>query len=345
MKNKPNRLWKSLFFVVIALVVACKSDDPAASPTATRAITAPTGAVSPTQSVTPSATTVVTSTPYLPVVTAVPTTTPIPLPTSTPVPTPTPVLLAWSENQIIGYSVLDRPIEVVRLGNGPRWFVVLAAIHGGHECNTNDLAARLLNRLIEEPALLPPDVTLYVMPLANPDGCVANTRENANGVDLNRNWDTDDWTADAENSGGALVGSGGPYPFSEPETSALRDWLLALQTQHEGPISVISYHSRVPVTGLAQPGYTEVGQPGPRSEQLAQIYAQATGYRYSPTWVGAYTITGEFIHWAAANNIISADVELPDWGLADTTPPGWTETHLDTNLRGLLAILATSNNE
>ena len=50
----------------------------------------------------------------------------------------------------------------------------------------------------------------WIIPVLNPDGYYADQRYNANGVDLNRNlsymWD-----------------GGGPYPFSEPETQALRD--------------------------------------------------------------------------------------------------------------------------
>jgi hypothetical protein len=73
-----------------------------------------------------------------------------------------------------------------------------------------------------------PDVTAlvnqvewYLMPIMNPDGYVAYDRWNANGVDLNRNWD---------GPGSGEDPYGGPYPFSEPETAALRDFLLANPT-------------------------------------------------------------------------------------------------------------------
>jgi hypothetical protein len=114
-----------------------------------------------------------------------------------------------------------------------------------------------------------------------------------------------------------------------------------MRSQYPGnQFRIISYHSVVPNTGMAQPGYSQPGQPNPAAMTLAQSYASATGYLYSNVWVGNYTITGEFIHWANDQGFIALDVELPDKNGADTIPVGWTETHIENNLRGLLAVLA-----
>ena len=51
----------------------------------------------------------------------------------------------------------------------------------------------------------------FLIPIANPDGYVANNRTNSHGVDINRNW------------GGPGHGSN---PFSEPETQHLRDLMV-----------------------------------------------------------------------------------------------------------------------
>jgi hypothetical protein len=241
---------------------------------------------------------------------------------------------------VVGFSVQERPIELVRLGHGERWFVLLGALHGGHECNTSGVVEGVLDHFVAEPDNLPVNVTLYAFPLINQDGCAANTRSNANGVDLNRNWDTPDWRADAETPAGVVTGSGGPYPFSEPETQLLRDRLLNLQaTSPTGSLVVISYHSVVPQTGLVQPGYLRPGEPGFLSNDLALQYSELTGYLYSAIWVGNYTISGEFIYWANLHDIVAIDVELPDREMANTVPNGWTESHLETNLRGILGLI------
>jgi hypothetical protein len=292
----------------------------------------------------PTLTTVTTPTPLSNTSTPSPFVTPAVEPTvapilPTPVPTVTKTPAPWLEQRTIGYSVQQRAIEMTRLGSGPRWYVLLGALHGGHECQTSGVVEGILNHFIANPDQLPVDITLYTVPLINQDGCVANRRGNANGVDLNRNWDTPDWRADAEAMGGVIVGSGGSHPFSEPETQILRDLLLNLQNdapQH--PLIVIVYHSAVPQTGLVQPGYLAPGQSGFTSAELATLYSQVSGYLYSETWVGNYTITGELIYWANLNNIVAMDVELPDRGPANSVPPGWRETHIETNLRAVLSL-------
>jgi len=232
-------------------------------------------------------------------------------------------------------------LEFFRLGTGARWFVVIGAIHGGTECNTSGVVKGLADRIIDNPLLLPQDASLFVLPLSNPDGCILKTRANANGIDLNRNWDTDDWIADAEGPFGVISGSGGPTPFSEPETLALRDWLLSLRNDpaHKGPVRLISYHSAVPPSGLTLPAYHDGIKPERLSKEMALIYSEETGYPYSSEWVGNYDITGELIHWAFDNQIVTIDVELPDRNPANTVPDGRSETHIDTALRGLLAII------
>jgi len=57
---------------------------------------------------------------------------------------------------------------------------------------------------------------LFVIPMINPDGVANNTRYNLNNVDLNRNFSVE-WTPHNLHGG---------YPFSEPESKALRDYSL-----------------------------------------------------------------------------------------------------------------------
>jgi hypothetical protein len=88
---------------------------------------------------------------------------------------------------------------------------------------------------------------LVMIPVANPDGFVANSRYNANRVDLNRNCELN-WQADS-------LEPAGPYPWSEPESRAIRDFILGFE-----PAKVISLHWAL----------AEIDADGPQSAGLAQ---------------------------------------------------------------------------
>ncbi len=87
------------------------------------------------------------------------------------------------------------------------------------------------------------ELEIHVIPVVNPDGWVAATRYNGNGVNLNRNYDLD-WgdplgtsnpfmgqagAATGQPVGGVALAAEncGASAFSEPETQALRDLMLA----------------------------------------------------------------------------------------------------------------------
>jgi murein tripeptide amidase MpaA len=90
----------------------------------------------------------------------------------------------------LGVSTQGRPITAVRIGNGPRKLVLVGSTHGGPERNTFELATQLIGYVRANPITIPPDVRLYVIPTLNPDGLALGIRQNANGIDLNRNMDT-----------------------------------------------------------------------------------------------------------------------------------------------------------
>ena len=121
---------------------------------------------------------------------------------------------------VIGRSVEGRDIVAWEHGGGGAGRTLLiGGLHG-------DEFATIL--LLEN--FVPPGgLTVAILPLANPDGLVHRTRYNARGVDLNRNCDFN-WRADSEEPSG-------PGPWSEPETVALRDFILAWQ-----PAKIVSLH-------------------------------------------------------------------------------------------------------
>lgn len=137
-----------------------------------------------------------------------------------------------NERRVIGYSVQHRPIVAYRLGN-PRartTAVLLGQMHG------DEHAGVTLARSIVHGRAAVEGIDLWVVPTMNPDGDLASTRQNAHHVDLNRNW-RDMWQP--------LSGEyySGPHPLSEPETRAMRDFLLRVR-----PDYLVSLHQ--PLRGV-----------------------------------------------------------------------------------------------
>jgi murein peptide amidase A len=109
-----------------------------------------------------------------------------------------------------GRSVRGTPLRAVRVGDpaAPRKLLVVGCIHG-NECAGEAVTRRL--RVLTPPA----GTSIWVVDDVNPDGHAAGTRQNADGVDLNRNFGFR-WRP----LGGIF--NSGPRPFSEPESRAAR---------------------------------------------------------------------------------------------------------------------------
>jgi murein peptide amidase A len=106
----------------------------------------------------------------------------------------------------LGDSVQGREIIAVEVaGAHPRSAVlVVGCIHGNEPAGI--AIAHALTRTRP-----PSGVALWILPDLNPDGVAAGTRQNAHGVDLNRNFPTR-WQAQS----GTFAS--GPHPLSELET-------------------------------------------------------------------------------------------------------------------------------
>lgn len=89
---------------------------------------------------------------------------------------------------VIGYSVENRPIYSLRLGNGSKKVLMWSQMHGNESTTTKALFdcfnLFLTNNAIPNSIL--ESCTLLVIPILNPDGAERYTRLNANKVDLNR---------------------------------------------------------------------------------------------------------------------------------------------------------------
>lgn len=211
---------------------------------------------------------------------------------------------ANAETIEIGFSVEGQAIQAFRFGNGPRSVVLIGAIHG-NEQNSAVLTRDLGNYFAAALNLLPPDTSLYLIPILNLDGFRAGTRQNAHGVDLNRNWPSRDWQPNTDDGTGLKVGAGGSAPFSEPETAALAAWLLKLRDQAHGKLQVLFYHAAYPPAGLVLSG--SVGEP------VTRPIAAILGYKMAGEegWT-AYPVTGMAIQWCADQSIGCFEIELPN---------------------------------
>jgi hypothetical protein len=208
----------------------------------------------------------------------------------------------FNDYEVYGLSYNQLPLDVYRLGGGESARLIVGGIHGGYEWNTVEFVDNLLVHLRENPDLIPPAVTLYLIPCANPDGYLTGTdrvagRMNGNGVDLNRNWDYE-WQAFA--SHGTHAVSAGAYPFSEPETAALRDFIL-----REDIELVLFYHSAL---GAVFPGEQPERS---ATDELAMMLAEVTVYSYQPGGVPGQITTGDAIDWLSAKQgIAGAEIEF-----------------------------------
>ena len=92
------------------------------------------------------------------------------------------------QNTIIGKSENGIPIHKISIGTGKTRVLLWSQMHGNESTGTKAMFD-LFNYLAEEnktvKAILK-SCTLVFIPLLNPDGAILFTRENKNGVDLNR---------------------------------------------------------------------------------------------------------------------------------------------------------------
>jgi protein MpaA len=142
---------------------------------------------------------------------------------------------ATTRTVVIGRSVQGRPItaRVVGPDSAARKILIVGCIHG-NECAGNAIVSALARRQPSE------GVQLWLVPEMNPDGTAADTRQNAHGVDLNRNFPYQ-WQPISEPTYFA-----GPKPLSEPESRAAVRLIRRLR-----PAVTIWYHQHEDLVDMA----------------------------------------------------------------------------------------------
>jgi len=124
-----------------------------------------------------------------------------------------------------------------RFGTSGPQVLILGGVHGD-EREGVDAALGLVSHWSEA---FPYRLRVTVFPAFNLDGVLRKTRGNANGVDLNRNMATNDWSPEVKTP----RYHPGSMANSEPETQALVRWL----SEHK-PVFILSLHSWHPVLNV-----------------------------------------------------------------------------------------------
>ena len=202
----------------------------------------------------------------------------------------------------IGTSVDGRPIIAYQFGNGPSMVLFIAAMEG-NEQNPANLLQQWIPDVDANPDRIPSYRTLVIIPQINPDGYAADTRLNADGIDLNRNFPANNWSEQVTEPTAPDVwtNDGGPYPLSEPESQA-----IATYTENNQPTLTLTMHSHG--------GIVEANDAGD-SITLGAEYAKLAHYEAIPTYaIGSffdYTTTGAYEDWLNDKlNLPALEVEL-----------------------------------
>lgn len=202
----------------------------------------------------------------------------------------------------VGRSVMDREIYCLKTGRGKKKLVITGAHHGLEYITSRFLmmfASKLNRCLMEDEVFCGNNVrdiftglTLYIIPMVNPDGVdiavnglditneahrrlISNVgihsfrkvwQANANGVDLNHNYDAL-WSNTVENPAHSLYG--GKFPESEPETISICNFLREINAD-----MLICFHSQG-----KEIYYDFDGKVQKRAEEIAKKMAGAGGYK------------------------------------------------------------------
>ena len=201
-----------------------------------------------------------------------------------------------------GRSVRGAELRV-HLPARPRHLLV-AGMHG-EEPETVQLARGVLERVDADAA------TCAIVLCANPDGIADGTRQNARGVDLNRNFPATTWRAGTTPSYPAgidpaqrvsanrtNISSTGATPLSEPESTA-----LAALIERLGPSLVLDLHAPLELV-LTTPLVPEA---------VARELADAAGMEVTDD-IGS-PVPGALRDWLGDNGVPCVTYELEHAGL------------------------------
>jgi protein MpaA len=202
--------------------------------------------------------------------------------------------LPHARTVVIGHSVLGRRITARRVGDldSPRKALIVGNIHG------DEPEGLRVTRSIRHMRARVHGIDIWVIDTVNPDGLRARVRQNARGVDLNRNFGTR-WRHTGPRGSRYYAGR---KPFSEPESRAVRALVRRLK-----PAVTVWYH---------QP-YGYVIPPDSRGDAgVARDYARLTGNAVRTPPGVRYTGTATMWENAHVSGSTAFVVELPAQALS-----------------------------
>lgn len=203
------------------------------------------------------------------------------------------------KTSIFTYTSKGLPVLAYEfINNGPE-VLILGGVHGD-EVEGVVAAQELLKHFI---SACPYKLNITLVPQFNYEGVVFKTRGNGNGVDLNRNLPTKDWSPEVTTP----RYHPGPFAGSEKENKGLIEYL-----ESKKPSFVLSLHSWHPVLNV-----------NGNCRDVAEVIAKHTNYRIddsigypTPGCLGTFaglernlpTLTYEIERGLSAEKIISVHI-------------------------------------
>ncbi|MGH1366823.1 MAG: DUF2817 domain-containing protein [Calditrichia bacterium] len=190
--------------------------------------------------------------------------------------------------RVIGQSTEKRDILLYEFGNGENTTLIFGGFHGNEQLGVEFVLQFAEHIYATQPTLK--NTRVLIVPVLNPDGLIRNTRMNANNVDVNRNFPTENWTPKAR----SRQTNPGPEPASEIEARIAMSLL-----KNYKPDRIVSVHTPLEVVNFDGP-----------AKKLAHKMAAKNGYLVKGD-IG-YPTPGSFGTYAGKENRIpSITLELP----------------------------------
>jgi protein MpaA len=204
------------------------------------------------------------------------------------------------EPDVYGHSVEQTPLHIWHPSCSKVEVLIFAGIHG-EEPDTTVLLSRALRSMNFR------STSCAVILCANPDGSRHGTRGNSNGVDLNRNFPSSNWTVKPAthkwnfDCDSRVRLSPGTQPCSEPEVAALTEVVKDLK-----PECIVSMHS--PLGLIDDPQRTDLGH----------MFSERSGM--PRTVLPNENTPGSFGSWANDIGVATITYELPNLTVWDMFP-------------------------